>query len=446
MPIPLLHTNMAPKMFKSLSMVFISATLLLLAWQAYAHWDDTLRPVPIAEKKLLHTPDHITIERLTKSNIAGYALTLARIDRTRGYGEVEGVWDESRFIEDKRVLTGTLLEGKWEYSEVAVIDGSSTAYLIGVKGGIKDFEIPPHALHLLRMAVLPDYRGLSIGSILIRNLAVKADMEGFTEIYVDVLKTRTDAIRFYRKCGFADFKDITDPQRPNAPCVRMKAKVKEVLKLLKAQEPLEEKGDTLTVKPSTFQKYDLAPPKIEKPWQFSGDSLIKSDDWKDIIDATTTLLRERRQETLPVIVVVRFQGYADQAIYFACNPGIKEDETALGDWLDFIYDYLRELRRQAIETQLPAMSMFLRTDYELIDSGIHTLYYPPQGLLKLLKRGAMQDSHILVVMLNRDSGRLESERGTETILKTSILRPSAAGEDEREKRTKSEDKIKFDFS
>jgi len=168
-------------------------------------------------------PARLKGEALTRENVGEHASELARIDHTRGFGELEGgYWDEARFLEDERASTGTPLEGKWDMSEMAVVDGQPVGYYIGIKGGNPDFGVPADAWNMLRIAIDPDYRNMQIGSRLIRNFAEKADAAGVQDIYLDVTVAREDTIRFYRRCGF---EVVAEEVHKGSPVLKMKASV-----------------------------------------------------------------------------------------------------------------------------------------------------------------------------------------------------------------------------
>jgi ribosomal protein S18 acetylase RimI-like enzyme len=93
-----------------------------------------------------------------------YAEDLADVDITRGDEFGEGFWDAARFMEDARASTGTKLDGKWEYSQVVIVGGKAVGYLIGIRGGVKDFGVPANARHILRLAIAPACRNLKIGT------------------------------------------------------------------------------------------------------------------------------------------------------------------------------------------------------------------------------------------------------------------------------------------
>ena len=183
-------------------------------------------------------PSRVKTKSLTKKNATSYAARLAEIDHTRNYPrEVETPWDEPRFLEDKRTSTGTLLEGKWEYSQVALARGEPVAYAMAIdpvedffgdyceKEGIILEDLKGKARHLLRITTDPNYRGLGIGRRLIRNFALKAQEDGIEDIFVDVIP-RERTTEFYQRLGF---ERVMLEDYHGHPSWKMKARVDDLL-------------------------------------------------------------------------------------------------------------------------------------------------------------------------------------------------------------------------
>jgi len=172
------------------------------------------------------------IINLTEENVGLYAEALAEIDRTRSeegenFGEVP--WDANRFTENFRRSTGTTLTGKWRYSMIALVDDRPAGYLIGINGGVRDFNIPDDALHLLRIAVTPAYRSTKIGASLVREFALKAQRENIKDMYVEVNSIRPGAIKFYERCGFKEESRRPYDLNEKITEIRMKASVADLL-------------------------------------------------------------------------------------------------------------------------------------------------------------------------------------------------------------------------
>lgn len=57
-------------------------------------------------------------------------------------------------------------------------------------------------LHILNVAILPAYRNLGLGELLILDTLHQAAISGAKTAYLEVRKSNTSALRLYQKCGF----------------------------------------------------------------------------------------------------------------------------------------------------------------------------------------------------------------------------------------------------
>jgi Ser/Thr protein kinase RdoA (MazF antagonist)/ribosomal protein S18 acetylase RimI-like enzyme len=129
----------------------------------------------------------------------------------------------SRFLEEKRAATGTPLEGKWEFSFLAVVNGRAVGYLIGVRPNAdkpyarEDLTLRglpvSKGLVVFRAGVLESARGQGVGRRLWSAVAEAAEAAGIDYIYQDARVDNTRARDLYRRMGFVDIAGFNDSSK-----------------------------------------------------------------------------------------------------------------------------------------------------------------------------------------------------------------------------------------
>jgi ribosomal protein S18 acetylase RimI-like enzyme len=88
------------------------------------------------------------------------------------------------------------------YTSVALIDGKVVGYQLSTS--------IPHSAHLARLAVLPEYQGLGIGSGLVHDLRKTLLQADITELTVNTQDSNSASLHLYQKLGF----HLTDERFP----------------------------------------------------------------------------------------------------------------------------------------------------------------------------------------------------------------------------------------
>lgn len=123
------------------------------------------------------------IVKLTKEMVKENIKRLVEID-----GVIEGdSWNIDNFLMD--------LEGKWDYSYVAVVDNEIVGFVIcSIKGD---------ALYVHRMGVLSEYQGKGVGGSLLEYIAELCQKEDMKHIILQVKKFSLKGQRFYESKKFS---------------------------------------------------------------------------------------------------------------------------------------------------------------------------------------------------------------------------------------------------
>ncbi len=160
--------------------------------------------------------EEVDILPLTRENARRFEDDLLAMERGR-----PGGWRTiGRFLEEDRAATGTPLEGKWEFSFLAVVKGRAVGYLIGVRPNadkpyaLEDLTLRglpvSKGLVIFRAGVLEASRGQGVGRKLWRAAAEKARSAGVDYIYQDARLDNTRARDLYRRLGFVDIAGFND--------------------------------------------------------------------------------------------------------------------------------------------------------------------------------------------------------------------------------------------
>lgn len=163
--------------------------------------------------------DRVDILPFSPDNVRRYEADLLAMERGR-----PGAWRTlSRFLEDTRAATGTPLEGKWDFSFLAVVDGHAVGYLIGLRPNVdkpyarEDLVLRgltvDKGLVIFRAGVMERARGHGVGRRLWRAAAEKAQAEGVEYIYQDARVDNVRARDLYRRLGFVDLSEFTDTSK-----------------------------------------------------------------------------------------------------------------------------------------------------------------------------------------------------------------------------------------
>lgn len=163
--------------------------------------------------------EEVEIAPLTPESARRFEADLLAMERGR-----PGGWRTlSRFLEEKRAATGTPLEGKWEFSFLAVVKGRAVGYLIGVRPNAdKPYAREDLALRglpvskglvVFRAGVLDSARGQGVGRRLWRAAAEAAEAAGIDYIYQDARVDNTRARDLYRRLGFVDIAGFNDSSK-----------------------------------------------------------------------------------------------------------------------------------------------------------------------------------------------------------------------------------------
>ena len=123
--------------------------------------------------KILHLDKEMVTENMNR---------LMEIDRTI----MDDPWTVYNFLMD--------LEGKWEFSLVALENNIIIGFLIcSVRG---------NNIHIHRIAISPEHQRRKVGSALIEHLVTDCYKSGINSITLKVRDSNINAQKFYEKLGF----------------------------------------------------------------------------------------------------------------------------------------------------------------------------------------------------------------------------------------------------
>ena len=93
-------------------------------------------------------------------------------------------------------ITHDITQNSRAYVAVAELDGETAGYA--------DMWIVADEAQLFNIAIAPQFRGMGIGSILLRYMIEKAEAAGCRSMNLEVRRSNTPAFSLYRKSGFKE--------------------------------------------------------------------------------------------------------------------------------------------------------------------------------------------------------------------------------------------------
>jgi putative acetyltransferase len=91
-----------------------------------------------------------------------------------------------------------LFQTPGSFYQVAVLDGN----IVGGGGFFPSDGLPAGTCELVKMYLLPEVRGIGLGSLLIRTCIEKAAASGYRQLYLETMPELKEALRTYERFGF----------------------------------------------------------------------------------------------------------------------------------------------------------------------------------------------------------------------------------------------------
>jgi putative acetyltransferase len=91
-----------------------------------------------------------------------------------------------------------LFQTSGSFYQVAVLDGK----IVGGGGYYPSEGLPEGVCELVKMYLLPNVRGIGLGSQLIRNCLEQAVSYGYRQMYIETMPELKNALRTYERFGF----------------------------------------------------------------------------------------------------------------------------------------------------------------------------------------------------------------------------------------------------